>query len=1160
MGAGGVEEGYCRCLAEEMESAWRRLPISQKLRSAPPIPLRTTLEVFKGSLEAERCEQVFHCPEVAVEAALKDAQPPVAVMLGEPGAGKSSATKWIARHFAEKVLAHGVSRDAPLPVYVDLGTWRDICESSDLERALAGESKRRKLKNVSCILWLLDGLDLLPDAGLLGAGSVLRDARSRAGSHEQFVLSSRPLPAVTGELKRWAQSSRLTLAPLDEATRREWVQRHCSEAALALACFEREKPEVACFLGTPLLFALTLSACLDRGKSFKCDEFPGRTGLFRGFMTYILQQAAEDGRISQREFESYEEKCAPVVHGVWWAAVRSRHDDRVPFGMVQSCLAEAFDATSVESNIKRWRQGARILEKAGALSVLPGQSSWGCLHQQFAEYWAGEHMSARLAEAARGGWYEAELWDGFREVRLDPVMWHALAILSRQPEGMKWLRLAFDSMKAASMQTACAMLAEVGNAEARTMLRPLLESEDEKERTAAAGALVALLDWETVEFLTHQVQATEDSWADSTIAESHGAPREAFAEAARSWLRDRTKPRRWKAAWSLGHLDQRRAIGLLRETAADPDEEPEVRLAAVEGLVSIKDEAAVPAIIALCGLPDPRVRKNVARRLRTSEDPKAVEALCALTRDADASVRACAVEALWGAQSPAALAALLAAIEDDDAEVRENAVAAACTAPILMRFAGDSEPAIRRLVARGLAGIAPTQETVACLWKLAGDADRDVCVRAARGLLEHGIADAAELLIEALADAEDETRESPELGLLIPLQKPGNERLIKRLIDAFHSTVNDAQVRARILWILREIGDDAVKQLVEGLSDSLAVKDGQSPSELGLALELACALSFQSPALARRRFRMLLPSPFGIKFLSVVKERARLSFAALFGHDDPLAEPVSQTLIAGLKDLEGSMYARPALAEMIAADLLQVEEVSKKAQDAGVPFEVAQDVVFDAGKRMEPWTHNAEISRQRQLRSLAMGTPMTSASYADPLSATTAMVPAPVQGGTVEPTKLPACPGNEPAGQTKQEFPEVVTIEPLDAGRLKVSPRGHPPFILEKTIAKVYELFYLNRGRVVPWVTIYEHCCEGAAKNRSPGEKARKTVIAHISNLKGVLRDHGMPCLADELRTTGRGSGLSYTCVRTGSAFQRLNQTRQSGGKGEWIDDISEDS
>ena len=161
------------------------------------------------------------------------------------------------------------------------------------------------------------------------------------------------------------------------------------------------------------------------------------------------------------------------------------------------------------------------------------------------------------------------------------------------------------------------------------------------------------------------------------------------------------------------HLGSRPAFA---EALADT--EPEVRIEAVHGLVSLS--AAEPLAEAVTDS-SREVRIAVAQGLGSMADAAAKAALVSLAADADPLVRAAALASGADSVRPYAANALI----DPAWQVREAATAIADTAQLLTAVA-DPHPNVRRAAVRSLGQLPASAEAITVLTEALADPDADV--------------------------------------------------------------------------------------------------------------------------------------------------------------------------------------------------------------------------------------------------------------------------------------------------------------------------------------------------------------------------------------------------------------------------------------------------
>jgi succinate dehydrogenase/fumarate reductase flavoprotein subunit/HEAT repeat protein len=148
------------------------------------------------------------------------------------------------------------------------------------------------------------------------------------------------------------------------------------------------------------------------------------------------------------------------------------------------------------------------------------------------------------------------------------------------------------------------------------------------------------------------------------------------------------------------------------------DAEPEVRIEAVHGLVSLSASAPLASAAADSSR---EVRVAIAQGLGSIADPSAQAALVPLAADPDPLVRAAALASGSDSLLPYAATALA----DDSWQVREAATAVASTAQLVATVT-DPHPNVRRAAVRALGQLPASAEAVTILTEALADPDADV--------------------------------------------------------------------------------------------------------------------------------------------------------------------------------------------------------------------------------------------------------------------------------------------------------------------------------------------------------------------------------------------------------------------------------------------------
>jgi HEAT repeat protein len=114
------------------------------------------------------------------------------------------------------------------------------------------------------------------------------------------------------------------------------------------------------------------------------------------------------------------------------------------------------------------------------------------------------------------------------------------------------------------------------------------------------------------------------------------------------------------------------AIFELQPMLSNPD--PVIRLAAIESLGDMTNQATLPALSAALNDPNPQLRIAALEALASQEDASAVGSIEPLLFDHDREVRVAAIEALADLEVETAVHALAGLLSDQDSLIRHHAV------------------------------------------------------------------------------------------------------------------------------------------------------------------------------------------------------------------------------------------------------------------------------------------------------------------------------------------------------------------------------------------------------------------------------------------------------------------------------------------------------
>ncbi|MBC7228730.1 MAG: HEAT repeat domain-containing protein, partial [Thermoflexales bacterium] len=574
------------------------------------------------------------------------------VLLGEPGAGKTTTLQYIALWFAAQGAAADVTLHADLkvdepcvPVRLDLRLLAEKLPASRavLEEVLAGEVDRflrkgpevaqrlvREWRDSGRLFPLLDGLDEVPEGKREEVRKeITRFAASPDGSHCRVAVASR----LAGYASLGGDFKEFILKPF-------------------------QRPAEAWFFLSRWLAALKPEWREEAGeRADRLLEEMGRTALRRiTDNPLLLRMAAElyarKGEIARSRAELYRRW---VEEEAWARALRrgaAEEEKKHALGRLEE-VAWAMQNGLPLPELSR-KEESLLRERMGLLARL-GEERLVFAHRTFQEYFAARHLVRAWRANRPGAW-------AFLRPRLHLPEWREPLLL---------------------------LAGELEGPEAADLVRRVLRThrglgEDARyERYLRRDFILALhLVGEAREFLqaiqTRLVARSRrllgrryvPSGLKRALIEALSAlPADEALPDLLTALRDADVFVRLAAVMALGRIGDPHAVpGLL---TALKDEEWTVRLAAAEALGRI-GVPAVPDLLRVLRDADGNVRWAVAKALGRIGGP-ALSGLLGALRDADKWVRIAAAWALEKIGDPRAVSGFLEALRDADVDVRRAA-------------------------------------------------------------------------------------------------------------------------------------------------------------------------------------------------------------------------------------------------------------------------------------------------------------------------------------------------------------------------------------------------------------------------------------------------------------------------------------------------------
>jgi HEAT repeat protein len=794
------------------------------------------------------------------------------VLLGEPGAGKSTALQFIGLCFARAAENWHVERlkvnRAYIPIRLDLQTSAaSIAANEVLIDVLRAEVRGRlqcspaeaealleAWKTSPGLLVLFDGLDEVP-ADL--RETVRRRIETFAHSGAAWViLTSRPagfqsLPGLNEyTLKPFEHPETEALPYLRgwlAVLKPEWTAEQAESEARTLLEKMQARLALRRLLDNPLLLRLSAQHYALSGEIAR-----NRADLYRLWVEEAWQRATRRGAKEEekRHFLQALEALAWHLHTGGGNEEADLLQALQRFGLAQ-------EETAANDLLRRLR------EQSGLLARLP-QSEEGKVrlryafsHQTLREYFVALRLQKAWEQDARRAWR-------FLKPRLHLPEWReplalllgaltkteALRLLNRilraRSTEERFLRrdlfltaeLAGESGHAEAMwdrlephlrqalkddewgvrRAAAEALGKIGDPQAIPALLEALKDRDGDVRRAVADALGIIGDPQAIPALLEALK-DENWWVHQAAMEALGEIGDPAVPALMEALKNKDEDMRYAAVgWALVKIGVPAIPALLE---ALKDENRNVRYVAANALGMIGNRQAIPALIQ--AIKDKDVRQAAARALGMSGDPQAIPALMEALKNKDEDMRyaAAVAWALGKIGDPQALPALLEALKAEEWQVRAAAARALGkigdpqALPALLEALKDRDENVRQSATEALGEIGDPQALPVLLETLKAAKDWQVRLAVAEALWKIGDPQALHTLLWVLRDGDTFVRQFAAWTL----GKVGGRQAVLDLEDVLKKD-EDWWMRQIAAKVLGEIGErQAVPALMEALKD-----------------------------------------------------------------------------------------------------------------------------------------------------------------------------------------------------------------------------------------------------------------------------------------------------------------------------------------------------
>jgi HEAT repeat protein len=728
-------------------------------------------------------------------------------ILGEPGAGKSTALQFIGLCYARAATGQAVEqltiKRPAIPILLRLQVSASTIVQATLRTALVAEIQSRLECQEEDADWLLDawhqspgliilldGLDEVPaEVRQLVRERIERAARSGIG---RVILTSRPAGFLTlgglreYTLKPFADARQEALPYLKgwlRALKPEW-QAQVEEKAQSLIEQMQASAALRRLLNNPLLLRLSAQHYAATGAIAR-----SRADLYRQWVEEAWQRARQRGASAQDK-----QHYLAALQTLAWHMHTGGDTSATALQTALRSAGLAADDHAAADLLHRLREQTGLLARLSEAHT----DRYLFSHQTLREYLVAMRLLNAWRRDARCTWR-------FLKLRLHLPAW-------REP-----LALLAGLLDEADAQRLLTWIMRARSPEERHLHRDLLLAAELAVESGHGQIMRGIL-------VSRLLRVLRGRRVGDSVREAAAAALGQIGDAAAvpgllQALRSADAEVREVAAKALGEIGDKAAVPGLLHALRSAD--AEVRRAAAEALGRIRDVGAVPGLVKALDDVVARVRAAAEESLKQIGGKDVVAGLLRALGDADADVRR-AAEALGQIGDAAVVPGLLRTLGDanKDADVRAAAAKAlgkignAAAVPGLLEALGDSEWQVRWAAAEALGRIGD-KAAVAGLLTALGDANERVRATAATVLGWIGGKEAVARLREALDDAEARVR----LAAVKALGRIGDAAAVQDLLRALGDA--DADVREAAAWALGQIGDAAaVEGLLEALGDS----------------------------------------------------------------------------------------------------------------------------------------------------------------------------------------------------------------------------------------------------------------------------------------------------------------------------------------------------